>query len=94
MKPIRVLQRAAELLRALVELSSAPEPVMKELSEFGWDWPGKPLVTLERRHMLSVLDRFLAGTLAVSDKASGHLTPTGVSVPINTPGGMYFLKAK
>ncbi len=28
------------------------------------------------------------------DKASGHLTPTGVSVPINTPGGMYFLKAK
>jgi 6-phosphogluconolactonase len=28
------------------------------------------------------------------DKASGHLTPTGVSVPISTPGGLYFLKAK
>jgi 6-phosphogluconolactonase len=28
------------------------------------------------------------------DKLTGHLTPTGVTVPINTPGGMYFLKAK
>ena len=28
------------------------------------------------------------------DRATGHLTPTGVTVPINTPGGIYFLKAK
>ena len=28
------------------------------------------------------------------DKGSGHLTPTGVTVPINTPGGIYFLKVK
>jgi len=28
------------------------------------------------------------------DKASGHLTPTGVAMPINTPGGMYFVRAK
>jgi 6-phosphogluconolactonase len=28
------------------------------------------------------------------DKASGHLTPTGVTAPINTPGGIYFLKMK
>jgi 6-phosphogluconolactonase len=28
------------------------------------------------------------------DKASGHITATGVTVPINTPGGMYFLKVK
>jgi 6-phosphogluconolactonase len=28
------------------------------------------------------------------DHRTGHLTPTGVSVPINTPGGIYFLKAK
>jgi 6-phosphogluconolactonase len=28
------------------------------------------------------------------DKATGNLTPAGVSVPINTPGGIYFLKAK
>ena len=28
------------------------------------------------------------------DKASGHLTPTGVTAPITTPGGMYFLKVK
>jgi 6-phosphogluconolactonase len=28
------------------------------------------------------------------DKASGHLTATGVTVPINTPGGMYFLKTR
>ena len=28
------------------------------------------------------------------DKASGRLTPTGVSGEINTPGGIYFLKAK
>lgn len=26
------------------------------------------------------------------DKKTGHLTPSGVSVAINTPGGMYFLK--
>jgi 6-phosphogluconolactonase len=28
------------------------------------------------------------------DKKSGHLTPTGVTAPIGTPGGMYFLKVK
>jgi 6-phosphogluconolactonase len=28
------------------------------------------------------------------DRVTGHLTPTGVSVPISTPGGIYFLKAK
>lgn len=28
------------------------------------------------------------------DKKSGHLTATGVTGEINTPGGMYFLKAK
>ena len=28
------------------------------------------------------------------DKASGHITPTGGSVDINTPGGMAFVKAK
>lgn len=28
------------------------------------------------------------------DKQTGHLTPTGVTVPINTPGGMSFLRAK
>ena len=28
------------------------------------------------------------------DKASGHLTATGVTGEINTPGGIYFLKAK
>ncbi|HMH65871.1 MAG TPA: beta-propeller fold lactonase family protein, partial [Rhizomicrobium sp.] len=29
-----------------------------------------------------------------SDKASGHLTPTGVTASINTPGGIIFLKIK
>ena len=28
------------------------------------------------------------------DKSSGHITPTGVTAPINTPGGIYFLKVK
>jgi 6-phosphogluconolactonase len=28
------------------------------------------------------------------DRATGHLTPTGVTAPINTPGGIYFLKVK
>jgi 6-phosphogluconolactonase len=28
------------------------------------------------------------------DKKSGHLTPTGVTGAINTPGGIYFLKVK
>jgi 6-phosphogluconolactonase len=28
------------------------------------------------------------------DHASGHLTPTGVTAAIDTPGGIYFLKAK
>jgi 6-phosphogluconolactonase len=28
------------------------------------------------------------------DRSSGHLTPSGVTAEINTPGGMYFLKAK
>jgi 6-phosphogluconolactonase len=28
------------------------------------------------------------------DKESGHLMPTGVTAPINTPGGIYFLKVR
>ena len=28
------------------------------------------------------------------DRASGHITATGVTVPINTPGGMAFVKVK
>jgi 6-phosphogluconolactonase len=28
------------------------------------------------------------------DKTNGHLTPTGVTVPIDTPGGMYFAKVR
>lgn len=28
------------------------------------------------------------------DRTTGHLTPTGVTVPIDTPGGLYFVKAK
>ena len=28
------------------------------------------------------------------DKASGHITPTGVTAPIDTPGGIFFLKMK
>jgi len=28
------------------------------------------------------------------DKKSGHLTPTGVTAPINTPGGIIFLKTR
>jgi 6-phosphogluconolactonase len=28
------------------------------------------------------------------DKTNGHLTPTGVSVPIDTPGGLYFRKVR
>ena len=28
------------------------------------------------------------------DKASGHITPTGVTASIDTPGGIYFLKVK
>jgi 6-phosphogluconolactonase len=28
------------------------------------------------------------------DRATGHLTPTGVAVSIDTPGGIYFLKAR
>ena len=28
------------------------------------------------------------------DKSSGHLTPTGTAVSIDTPGGLYFLKTE
>lgn len=28
------------------------------------------------------------------DRKTGTLKPTGVTMPIDTPGGMYFLKAK
>ena len=28
------------------------------------------------------------------DRATGHLTPTGVTAPIDTPGGIYFLKVR
>lgn len=69
MKPSRqdAAARRAELLRQLVELTAPPEPAMKELAKLGWDWAGAPLVIIERRHMASVLERFLAGTLSVSE---------------------------
>jgi len=28
------------------------------------------------------------------DKVTGHLTPTGITVPIDTPGGLFFLKVR
>ena len=40
---------------------------MKELAKLGWEWQGAPLATIERKHMVSVLERFLAGTLSVSE---------------------------
>ena len=61
------LARRTELLRQLVDLAGAPEPAVKELAQFGWDWAGAPLMVIERKHMLSVLERFLAGAISVSD---------------------------
>jgi hypothetical protein len=59
--------RRAELLRHLVEFDEPCEPVQKELVQFGWEWRAAPLVKIERKHMLSVMDRFISGRISAGD---------------------------
>ena len=54
------MNRRAEILHALVLFDQPPKPLMRELSSFGWDWDGAPLVTLKKEDLLRIIDRFLA----------------------------------
>ena len=60
------MNRRAEILQALVRFEAAPEPLLRELRQFGWDWSGEPLVILGRDDLLSILDRFLGGQISAA----------------------------
>ena len=51
-----------QLLRSLVELERPLAEIVHELSRLGWD-SDRDLVTLERRHVLRILERFREGEL-------------------------------
>ncbi len=57
-------ERRADILRRLVRYDEPPEPLMRELREFPWDWfEEEPLVVLSASDLLRVIDRFLAGEI-------------------------------
>lgn len=51
-----------EWLAVLIDLSKPIEEALTALNEYGWDSDG-PLVTIRRKHILSVLDKYLEGSL-------------------------------
>lgn len=51
-----------QLLRSLVELERPLDDLVRELSRLGWDCD-RELVTLQRQHVLSILERFKQGEL-------------------------------
>lgn len=53
-------------LAALIGLSKPLEEALTALNNFGWD-SDRPLVTVHRRHLLSVLDKYLKGDLMAED---------------------------
>lgn len=57
------MNRRAEILEELVRFDRPTEPLMRELSSLGWDWNGEPLLTLQKAHLLRIIDRFLAGDI-------------------------------
>jgi hypothetical protein len=57
----------AELLRLLAEFREPPEPLLKQLRTFPWDWHADdPLLVLTRDHFRQVFDRFIAGELTAA----------------------------
>jgi hypothetical protein len=61
------MNRRAELLAELVRYQRPTEPLLRELKTLGWDWPQEqPLLILTKEHLLSVMDRFLAGALSAA----------------------------
>lgn len=48
---------------------------MKELAKLGWEWSGPTLVTIERRHMIAAMERYLQGEISSHDLHTwaGHL---------------------
>ena len=50
------------VLQALVTFSQPLEFLIKELSQFEWDYEGEPVI-IEPLHVVSILNRFLSGHL-------------------------------
>jgi hypothetical protein len=55
-----------EWLAALIDLSKPIQEALTELNEFGWD-SDRPLVTIRRQHILSVLGKYFEGSLQAED---------------------------
>lgn len=51
-----------ELLKSLAEYVLPIDPILAELSEYGWD-AERPFFTVKWEHLLSVLSRYLHGEL-------------------------------
>jgi hypothetical protein len=55
-----------DLVQRLVGFSAPLAPTLAALREFGWDCD-TPLVTLDATSLVSVLERYLAGTFTAAD---------------------------
>jgi hypothetical protein len=61
------MNRRAEILRELVRYEKPTEPLMRELSSFGWDWSeDTPLLVLKKEDLLRIIDRFLADQITAA----------------------------
>ena len=64
------MNRRADILQALVRFETPPEPLLRELRTFPWDWDGEPLLVLRREHLFRVIGRFLSGELSATQLES------------------------
>jgi len=59
------MNRRAEILHELVAYRPPTEQLHAELWTFGWDWlDDEPLLIITREHLLSIIDRYLAGEIS------------------------------
>lgn len=57
------MNRRAEILEELLIFEKPPAPLMRELSAYGWDWPGAPLLVVKKEDLLRLIDRFLSRSI-------------------------------
>lgn len=58
------MNRRAEILQELVAYRPPTEQLHAELRTYGWDWlDDEPLLIITREHLLSIIDRYLAGEI-------------------------------
>lgn len=55
-----------QLLKSLLKFDKPPSEILPVLNSFGWD-SKQPLITLQRQHIVNILQEYLNGKLSASD---------------------------